>query len=83
MTNFELLGQRAGLPFRYEGLHVLGQPDTAGHLRLPGFHGANDPEACLDWLDIQFGRSTRTWINNFLFPWDFDKWRVNSKETSI
>ena len=61
--------------------HMLGQPTRLGILRLPGFHGANDPEACLDWLDIQFGRSARTWINNFLFPWDFDKWRVNAKET--
>ena len=60
---------------------LLGQPDRLGILRVPGFHGANDQEACLDWLDIQFGRSTRTWTNNFLFPWDFDKWRTNSKET--
>jgi pimeloyl-ACP methyl ester carboxylesterase len=50
-------------------------------MRVPGFHGANDQEACLDWLDIQFGRSTRTWSNNLLFPWDFEKWRANSKET--
>jgi len=42
---------------------------------------ANDPEACLDWLDIQFGRSTSVWTNNLLFPWDFDKWRANSKQT--
>jgi len=59
---------------------MLGQPGRLGILRFPGFHGANDPEVCLDWLDIQFGRSTRTWINDFLFPWDFDKWRANSKE---
>ena len=26
-------------------------------MRVPGFHGANDQETCLDWLDIQFGRS--------------------------
>ena len=60
---------------------LLGQPGRLGILHFPGFHGANDPEVCLDWLDIQFGRSTRTWINDFLFPWDFDKWRVNAKET--
>src|SRR5271157_1839975 len=60
---------------------LLGQPGRLGLLRVPGFHGANDQEACLDWLDIQFGRSTRTWNNNFLFPWDFDKWRANSKAT--
>jgi pimeloyl-ACP methyl ester carboxylesterase len=60
---------------------LLGQPSRLGVLRFPGFHGANDPEVCLDWLDIQFGRSAATWTNNFLFPWDFDKWRVNAKET--
>jgi pimeloyl-ACP methyl ester carboxylesterase len=48
---------------------------------VPGFHGANDQEACLDWLDIQFGRSTRTWTNNLIFQWSWDKWRVNSKES--
>jgi pimeloyl-ACP methyl ester carboxylesterase len=60
---------------------LLGQPERIGIMRVPGFHGANDQEACLDWLDIQFGRSTRTWSNNLLFPWDFEKWRTNSKET--
>jgi pimeloyl-ACP methyl ester carboxylesterase len=60
---------------------LLGQPNRLGILRVPGFHGANDQEACLDWLDYQFGRSTRVWTNNFLFPWDFDHWRVNSKES--
>jgi pimeloyl-ACP methyl ester carboxylesterase len=62
---------------------LLGQPDRIGIMRVPGFHGANDQEACLDWLDIQFGRSTRTWSNNLLFPWDFEKWRANSKETGF
>ena len=60
---------------------LLGQPDHLGLLRVPGFHGANDQEACLDWLDIQFGRSQRTWTNNLLFPWSFDNWREKSKET--
>jgi pimeloyl-ACP methyl ester carboxylesterase len=60
---------------------LLGQPERLGLLRVPGFHGSNDQEACLDWLDIQFGRSTRVWDNHFLFPWDLDKWRTNSKET--
>jgi pimeloyl-ACP methyl ester carboxylesterase len=60
---------------------LLGQPARLGILRVPGFHGANDQEACLDWLDIQFGRSTRVWTNQFLFPWDFDHWRTNSKES--
>ena len=60
---------------------LLGQPDRLDIMRVPGFHGSNDEEACLDWLDIQFGRSHRVWTNNFLFPWDYDKWRANSKET--
>jgi dienelactone hydrolase len=60
---------------------MLGQPDRLGIFRVPGFHGANDQEACLDWLDIQFGRSTRTWNFNLLFPWDFEEWRDHSKET--
>jgi len=60
---------------------LLGQPGRLGILRVPGFHGANDQEACLDWLDLQFGRSTRVWTNQFLFPWDFDQWRANSKES--
>src|SRR5580698_541493 len=60
---------------------LFGQPSRLGILRVPGFHGANDQEACLDWLDIQFGRSTRVWNNQFLFPWDYDQWRTNSKES--
>jgi pimeloyl-ACP methyl ester carboxylesterase len=60
---------------------MLGQPDRLGILRVPGFHGANDQEACLDWLDIQFGRSTRSWSNNLLFPWDFDSWRERARES--
>ncbi|HEY6346524.1 MAG TPA: alpha/beta fold hydrolase [Bryobacteraceae bacterium] len=60
---------------------MLGQPERIDILRVPGFHGANDQEACLDWLDIQFGRSARTWNNNFLLSWDWDKWRADSKES--
>jgi pimeloyl-ACP methyl ester carboxylesterase len=60
---------------------LLGQPERLGLLRVPGFHGSNDQEACIDWLDIQFGRSNRVWDNHLLFPWDLDKWRANSKET--
>lgn len=59
---------------------ALGQPDRLGVLRVPGFHGANDQEACFDWLDFQFGRSTRAWRNDLLFTWDFDQWLKNSGE---
>ncbi len=54
---------------------ALGQPDRVGLMRVPGFHGANDIEGCIDWLDIQFGRSGRKWANDFLFPWDFAQWK--------
>jgi pimeloyl-ACP methyl ester carboxylesterase len=68
----------------YSALKVykfLGHPNGLNIFRVPGFHGANDPEACLDWLDIQFGRSKRVWNDNLLFPWSFDTWRANAKET--
>ena len=54
---------------------ALGHPDRLGVMRLPGFHGANDVELCLDWLDVQFGRSRRTWRNDLLFPWNFTAWK--------
>jgi dienelactone hydrolase len=60
---------------------ALGAPGRLGTLRLPGFHGANDVELCLDWLDIQFGRSLRQWKNDLLFPWDFAEWRQRTGET--
>jgi pimeloyl-ACP methyl ester carboxylesterase len=60
---------------------LLGKPDAIGTLHVPGFHGANDPEACLDWLDIQLGRSSRTWVNNIQYPWNFDDWKKHSQET--
>jgi hypothetical protein len=60
---------------------LLGQPDRVGIMRVPGFHGVNDQEACLDWLDIQFGLSTRVWKNELLVPWDLERWRAMSKET--
>ncbi|HVW20592.1 MAG TPA: alpha/beta fold hydrolase [Opitutaceae bacterium] len=54
---------------------LLGHPERLDILRVPGFHGANDPDACIDWLDEQFGRTGRQWTNQFLFPWDFDHWK--------
>ena len=57
---------------------MLGQPDHVGLLRVPGFHGANDVDATLDWLDIQFGRSTAKWDNHLLFPWSWDQWKTMS-----
>jgi pimeloyl-ACP methyl ester carboxylesterase len=58
---------------------LLGVPDRIATLRVPGFHGANDEEADLDWLDQQFGRSTKKWTSNLIFQWNWDSWRVNTK----
>jgi len=60
--------------------NLLRQPDRIGLLRVPGFHGANDVEAYLDWLDIQFGRSTATWDNHLLFEWSYAQWLRDSAE---
>lgn len=55
---------------------ALGAPDRLGVVRLPGFHGANDIEGSIDWLDVQFGRVARAWKNDLLFPWSFAAWRA-------
>ena len=59
---------------------LLKQPDRIGLLRVPGFHGSNDVEASLDWLDIQFGRSTATWDNKLMFEWSHAQWLKDSGE---
>ena len=59
---------------------LLKNPEGVGLLRVPGFHGANDVDATIDWLDIQFGRSTAKWDNHLLFPWDFAKWKKTTGE---
>jgi pimeloyl-ACP methyl ester carboxylesterase len=64
-----------------EVYELLGVPERNSILHPPGHHGANDLDATMKWLDIQFGRSTEKWQNDFLFPWDYDKWRTDNKET--
>ncbi len=59
----------------------LGHPERVSILRLPGFHGANNEEEDLDWLDIQLGRSNEVWRNDRLFPWSFDEWRTQTHQT--
>ena len=59
---------------------LLRQPERIGLLRVPGFHGSNDVEASLDWLDIQFGRSTATWNNRLMFEWNQAQWLKDSGE---
>jgi len=58
---------------------LLGVPDRIGTFRLHGFHGTNDEEADLDWLDIQFGRTHEVWTNNLIFQWNWDTWRTNTR----
>jgi dienelactone hydrolase len=60
---------------------LLGVPERNSILHPAGHHGANDQNATMKWLDIQFGRSAEKWHNDFLFPWDYDKWRTENKET--
>ncbi len=71
----------------YDALKVykfLGKPDAVGILRVDGagkHHGSDDPQASAKWLDIQFGKSSEKWTNNFLFPWDWNRWKTDTKET--
>lgn len=58
----------------------LGQPNRLNMLAVPGMHGSNDVDASIDWLDLQFGRSTKKWADHFVFPWNFDKWLATSGE---
>ncbi|MCR4859546.1 MAG: alpha/beta fold hydrolase [Bacteroidales bacterium] len=51
-----------------------GEPEGLALLRVPGFHGGNDLQACLDFLDARFGRSQRKWRYEPLFPWDWSSW---------
>ena len=51
-----------------------GAQDRLGMLRVNGFHGNIDLAACLDFLDIQFGRSDRKWTYTPTFSWDWNAW---------
>jgi cephalosporin-C deacetylase-like acetyl esterase len=59
---------------------VLGKPDALGIMHSPGYHGANDVQAAMDWLDYQFGRSQKKWTNEFVYPWDYEKWNDQVKD---
>ena len=61
---------------------VLGKPDALGIMHSPGYHGANDVQAAMNWLDYQFGRSPTKWTNEFVYPWDYDKWKAQVKDAA-
>jgi dienelactone hydrolase len=52
-----------------------------GLLKVPGYHGANDWEQAMAWLDIQFGKSDKKWENHWQFPWDWEKWKAANGES--
>ena len=52
--------------------------DRLGMLKVPGFHGSNDMQACVDFLDIQFGFSDGEWKYEPAYSWDFDEWKSRS-----
>ena len=52
--------------------------DRLGMLKVPGFHGSNDMQACVDFLDIQFGFSDREWKYEPAYSWNFDEWKSTS-----
>ncbi len=56
---------------------LLGQPQRLGLLSRPGGHGIAPAvvEEYFDWLDIQFGRSHRTWTSTLVDDYDFEQWR--------
>ena len=58
----------------------LGQPNKLNMISVAGFHGSNDMEADMDWLDWQFGRSKKAWTDHLIFPWNFDKWKATTGE---
>ena len=59
----------------------FGAEDRLGMMHVPGFHGSNDQEAMIDFLDIQFGRTDRKWQYDFLYTWDSEAWKKNDGKT--
>jgi len=52
-----------------------------GLLKVPGYHGANDWQQAMAWLDAQFGKSDKKWTNHWQFPWDWEKWKAGAGES--
>jgi len=60
----------------------LGVPERLGIRLRDGTHGveARDIEAYMDWLDIQFQRSTFSWDNRLFYGYSFQDWKDLSGE---
>jgi pimeloyl-ACP methyl ester carboxylesterase len=61
---------------------LLGAEDKHGLFQVSApnpHHGANDPRKVDAWLDYQFGKSAEKFQSTFLFPWDYEKWKTDSK----
>lgn len=58
----------------------LGAPKRLSLMHVPGFHGSNDQEACIDFLDVQFNRTTSPWKYDFIFSWNYEVWKKISGE---
>jgi dienelactone hydrolase len=57
----------------------FGVPEKVSLRFRDGKHAvaARDIESYIDWLDIQFGRSDKTWENQRYYAYDFDQWKQN------
>lgn len=58
----------------------FGASDKLGLLAVPGFHGGNDMEKCIDFLDIVFGKSEGEWRYEPVFAWDYETWEEKNKD---
>ncbi len=79
-----IYGNEASANSAQRAFDILGAPkDHNAILHVPGHHGAggNDPRV-MQWLDIQFGKSTEKWESHYLYPWDYNKWRNQNKDSA-
>ena len=60
----------------------FGAEDRLSLIHVPGFHGSNDMSACIDFMDIQFGKSGRKWSYQPVFTWNYKYWKRNYGENS-
>jgi len=59
---------------------LFGKTDRISLLRVPGFHGSNDQQACIDFLDCVFERSHQQWHYEPTYPYSFEGWEKISGE---